>query len=220
VQTIALLSGGMDSCVLLAYLIAQHKDTAALSVHYGQRHVRELDAARKIAAHFAVEHHVLDLVCLRPLLKGSSQTDDAVCVPEGHYAEDTMKLTVVPNRNMILLSIAGAWALSRGATAISYAAHAGDHTIYPDCRPAFVAAMNRAFGLCDWKAIRVDVPFQFMSKGEIACLGKKLQAPFELTWTCYKGQERPCEQCGACQERAEAFGCAGMRDPLLGKESR
>ena len=143
-KTVLIYSGGLDSTVLLYELLAQGDDVAALSVDYGQRHRREIDAAQSIAASLGVEHRVADLSGIRGLLAGSSQTSDDVDVPEGHYAEESMKATVVPNRNMIMLSLAVGWAISRKADRVAYAAHGGDHAIYPDCRAEFVDALARA----------------------------------------------------------------------------
>ena len=137
-DTIAIYSGGLDSTVLLYYLKWMGMDVGALGINYGQRHVKELDAAAVICDVLGIPYQIADLSTLRPLLKGSSQTSADVPVPEGHYAAESMKLTVVPNRNMLMLSVAGAWAMSmEGVGMIAYAAHAGDHDIYWDCRPPF-----------------------------------------------------------------------------------
>lgn len=225
-KMVVVLSGGMDSAVLLYDCLKAGHEVAALSVHYGQRHSTELISAQwlvnAVARHprYAKQllaYHVVDLHGLRSVMKGSSQTDAGVAVPHGRYDDDVMKKTVVPNRNMLLLSVAGALAVSVGAEAIAYGAHAGDHAIYPDCRPAFVAAMDTALGLCDYVPLRMHVPFLDMSKGDIAKLGLALGVPFELTWTCYEGDREhgPCGKCGACVERAEAFSFADATDPLV-----
>jgi 7-cyano-7-deazaguanine synthase len=125
-----------------------------------------------------------------------------------------MKLTVVPNRNMVMLAVATAWAVSAKCEAVAYGCHAGDHTIYPDCRPEFTEAMEGAMLLCDFVPVRLDRPFLHMTKGQIARLGVALGVPYEQTWTCYEGADQPCGKCGACQERAEAFAYAGVNDPL------
>lgn len=213
-RAVICLSGGMDSAVLLYHLLDQGHEVSALSVHYGQRHSRELLAAEQVAARAGVPWQLVDLSVVKPLLKGSSQTDE-IPVPHGHYAEATMKQTVVPNRNMILLSLAIALAVSLRAEAVAYAAHAGDHTIYPDCRPEFVDAMDRAAHLCDWQPVSILRPFVMWTKGAIAQRGIELGVPFELTWTCYEGMAMPCGLCGACTERAEAFVYAGVADPAL-----
>lgn len=124
-----------------------------------------------------------------------------------------MKLTVVPNRNMILLALAGAWAVSTKSEAIAYAAHAGDHAIYPDCRPEFAEAMQGALLLCDWHPVRIARPFLAMSKADLVKLGAELGVPFALTWSCYKGGDKHCGKCGTCVERREAFELAGVPDP-------
>lgn len=215
-KTVVCYSGGLDSTVLLYHLKAQGHQVRALSVDYGQRHRKELDAAGKIAWLLGVEHKVADLSGIRGLLAGSSQTDDTVEVPDGHYAEESMKLTVVPNRNMILLALAGAWAVSTRSDAVAYAAHGGDHAVYPDCRPEFAQAMAVALGLCDWHAPKLLRPFVQptpLGKHDVARLGYDLEVPLAETWSCYKGGELHCGTCGTCTERREAFALAGLTDP-------
>jgi 7-cyano-7-deazaguanine synthase len=159
---------------------------------------------------------MIDLSGLAPqLFKGSSQTDPTVAVPEGHYAEENMKLTVVPNRNMILLSLAIARAISIGSTKVFYGAHAGDHAIYPDCRPEFVRSMQTAAALCDWKQVDILAPYSDRTKVEILKRGMECGTPYAETWTCYVGGAEPCGKCGSCQERAEAFAKNGLIDPLV-----
>jgi 7-cyano-7-deazaguanine synthase len=212
-NVILIHSGGMDSTVLLYQLRSEGRGVRCLSVDYGQRHRRELDAARLICGDLGVESRVADLRGVAPLLAGSSLTSPELAVPEGHYADESMRLTVVPNRNMLMLSLGIAWAVSTKSDAVAYAAHSGDHTIYPDCRPEFIAAMREAAALCDWRRIELLAPFAGMDKADIARLGAKLGVPFEKTWTCYKGLERHCGRCGACVERREAFSRAGLLDP-------
>jgi len=186
----------------------------ALSVHYGQRHVKELSAAKRIAGRlFGVEWREANLSDLQPFLEGSSQTSPEIPVPHGHYTEESMKQTIVPNRNMLMLSIAIAWAISSKFESVAYAAHAGDHAIYPDCREPFVAAMTEAARLCDWHPVIILRPFITMTKAEIVRLGAGLGVPFGETWSCYEGGEVHCGQCGTCQERVWAFQAAGIPDP-------
>ena len=116
---------------------------------------------------------------------------------------------------MFLLASAAAVALSRNTDRLAYGAHSGDHTIYPDCRPEFVEAMQAAFGLCDWKQIELYAPYLELHKGEVCKRGVELGVRFDLTWTCYVGGDKPCGQCGSCTERAEAFAFAEANDPLL-----
>jgi 7-cyano-7-deazaguanine synthase len=212
-KVVAIYSGGMDSTVLLYHLRSQGYDVRALSVDYGQRHRKELDSARSICHMVGISHEVADLRGITHLLKGNSLTASEIEVPEGHYAEESMKVTIVPNRNMIMLSVAIGYAISLGAQYVAYGAHAGDHTIYPDCRPEFAAALNTAALLADWHQVELLRPFVRLTKSEIAKRGAELNVPFELTWSCYKGGERHCGLCGTCVERAEAFNLAGLQDP-------
>jgi 7-cyano-7-deazaguanine synthase len=217
-KCVLILSGGMDSGTLLFDLMEQGYDIHALTVNYGQRHAKEIECAKKLAEICGVEHQVIDLSSLAPqLFKGSSQTDPSVKVPEGHYAEETMKLTVVPNRNMILLSLAVAYAISSKASKVFYGAHAGDHAIYPDCRPEFVKAMQTAAALCDWKQVDILAPYSALTKVGILKRGLECGVPYEETWTCYVGDAEPCGKCGSCQERAEAFAENHHADPLIRK---
>lgn len=149
----------------------------------------------------------------KSIFPGSSQTSEDVPVPEGHYAEESMKATVVPNRNMVLLSLATAWAVSLKAQYVAYAAHAGDHAIYPDCRPEFFGHLGEAIRRCDWHKVEPLSPFIRMTKSQIVKEGDKLQVPFERTYSCYKGGEKHCGKCGTCVERREAFSLAGVPDP-------
>lgn len=212
-KTILILSGGLDSTVLLYKLKAEGRDVKALSINYGQRHSKELEFAKKTCAKLGVEHQIVDLSSLKPLLGGSSQTDANVVVPDGHYAAENMKLTVVPNRNSIMLNVAAAWAISEKADTIAYGAHAGDHQIYPDCREEFVDALNKTLALADWHVVQIERPFIHISKTDVVKLGSKLNVPFVETWSCYKGGEISCGTCGTCYERRESFIEAGVVDP-------
>ena len=213
-QKIVLIhSGGLDSTVLLYYLVAAGHDVSTLSVHYGQRHARELDAATTLAAGLGVRHEMADLRAVASLLAGSSLTSTDIAVPEGHYAEESMKATVVPNRNMLLLAVAAARAIGQKADAIAYAAHGGDHAIYPDCRPEFADAMRHAIGLADWHRLELLRPFVYLTKADIVRRGAALAVPFAATWSCYQGGDLHCGRCGTCIERREAFHLAGVPDP-------
>lgn len=213
-DTIALLSGGMDSTVLVAALVDQGRAVDAVSILYGQRHRCELYAATMVARHYNIRHDVIDIANVGSMLGGSALTDD-IDVPDGHYAEDSMRATVVPNRNAILLAIAAGVAVARGAQVVATAVHAGDHFVYPDCRPAFIEAIDRAFriGTEGFGAIGVEAPFSAMGKHDICRLGHTLHVPLELTWSCYKGADEHCGTCGTCVERMEAFELAGVADP-------
>lgn len=211
-KTILIYSGGLDSTALLYRLLRQDCTVRALGVNYGQRHLKELEAARRICEMREVEFRVADVSGLQPLLSGSALTSPEVEVPEGYYTDETMKATVVPNRNMLLLAVAIAWAVSSEFDGVAYAAHAGDHAIYPDCRPEFIEALSRAAELCHYRPIEIHRPFIHKTKAEIVKLGHELEVPFELTWSCYRGGEIHCGQCGTCTERAEAFLKAGVPD--------
>jgi 7-cyano-7-deazaguanine synthase len=212
-KIILIYSGGLDSTVLLYHFHMEGHVVYALSVDYGQRHRCELTFAEEICRRLKVNHKVADLSPILPLLAGSSLTSPDIEVAEGHYTHASMKSTVVPNRNMILLSIATGYALSVGAEKVAYAAHSGDHAIYPDCRNEFADAMAEAIRLCDWKTIELLRPFVGWTKADIVRRGAALGVPFEKTWSCYKGESVHCGRCGTCIERREAFDLANLEDP-------
>jgi len=213
-RVVVLLSGGMDSTVLLAHERALGRETIALNICYGQRHVREIDAAAKVAEFYNAEYHFVNLP--PEIWEGSSSSQilkNEVPVPHGHYADESMKTTVVPNRNMMLLSVAAAVAISKKCQFVGYAAHAGDHAIYPDCRSSFILPMQEALRQCDWSPIELEAPFVASTKADIVRLGHELRAPFELTYSCYEGRRLHCGKCGTCTERKEAFELANVADP-------
>lgn len=202
---IVVLSGGMDSTVALATAARTSGDVEALSFHYGQRHERELEAARNIARHYGVRHRIVDI---EGLLSGSALLGHGD-VPEGHYADDTMAATVVPGRNLLFASAAIAQA--RPGDALWFGVHAGDHPIYPDCRPEF---WHRLTALAaDAYDVDIRTPFIESPKSYIAQQGARLGAPLDLSWSCYQGKDVHCGRCGTCVERAEAFALAKVADP-------
>jgi 7-cyano-7-deazaguanine synthase len=208
-----LYSGGLDSTALLYHLLSQHYGVRCLGVDYGQRHRRELECAGTIAERAGSPFRVVNLQSLNPLLQGSSLTAPDVPVPDGHYTDQRMKITVVPNRNMIMLAVATGWAISSKDDAVAFAAHAGDHPIYPDCRPEFADALERAIDLCNWTTVKLLRPFIGKTKAEVVKIGAGCRAPLELTWSCYKGGNIHCGTCGTCVERKEAFELAQVPDP-------
>lgn len=212
-----LLSGGMDSTTLAHYLRSQGvKELHCLSVNYGQRHeVEVLYATFQARVVQAVQHRVVDLRSLGNLLGGSALTSPKVAVPEGHYAAESMRSTVVPNRNMIMLSIAAGYASTRKLDLVGYAAHAGDHFIYPDCRPPFVDALRTTleYAMEGFHVPRLVAPFLNLTKAQIVTVGDSLGIRWDRTWSCYNGRERHCGKCGTCVERREAFAVAGVKDP-------
>lgn len=196
-----LLSGGIDSAVVLANEIAHGRTPrACVAFDYGQRHHRELGAAVEVARYYAVPLTVLRLPAR--LLAGSALTG-AGEVPVGlHYADPGQSATVVPNRNLVFLALAAAEAVRAGASEVLFGAHAGDAAVYPDCRPEFVAAADKVFRLACGVAVRA--PLLAMDKRGVVALGRRLGVPFPLTWSCYLGADEPCSKCGACVERYEA----------------
>jgi len=212
-KTVAILSGGLDSTVMVWKLIADRHKVKALGFNYGQRHVRELLHAREVAARLGIEFRDVDLTSITPLLAGSALTSPEVPVPDDEYKVETIKVLVVPNRNMIMLAVATGWATSLKYDSVSYAAHAGDHEVYPDCRPEFTDALGEAIRLSAMREVNLLRPFVEMSKAEIVRLGHELGVPFELTWSCYKGDQVHCGTCPTCVERKRAFRDAQVTDP-------
>ncbi len=211
------VSGGLDSVTLAHSLAADGTTLLVLSFDYGQRHAKELELAARCADRLHAEHHVVDLRSVGALLTGSALTDATVEVPEGHYTDASMAATVVANRNAIMLSVAIGVAVARHADAVATAVHAGDHTVYPDCRPEFIAAIEHEALVANEGFIRdgfrVLAPFLDVSKTEIVRRGVALGVPFAETWSCYVGSELHCGRCGTCVERREAFELAGAVDP-------
>lgn len=210
-DSIIILSGGMDSVTLLHY----RKDRIALAVSfdYGSNHnAREIECARKQCEMLGIEHLVIPLEFMGKHFK-SSLLEGAEKIPEGHYADDNMKSTVVPFRNGIMLSIACGLAESRGLLHVMMANHGGDHAIYPDCRPEFVASMSDAMRNGTYEGVDILAEFTNITKSDIARLGKRLGVDYSLTYSCYKGGEKHCGKCGTCVERKEAMAQAGIEDP-------
>ncbi|WP_404366465.1 7-cyano-7-deazaguanine synthase QueC [Marinobacter sp.] len=210
---VVIYSGGMDSFTLLHRAISRGFSVHALSFDYGQRHVRELDCARSVCQKAGVPHQIIDITSLGAVMAGSALTGGTV-VPEGHYAEESMKATVVPNRNMILLSLATGYAVTNEASAVWYGAHGGDHAIYPDCRPEFVERMDAVCRIANYQPVRIEAPYIAADKTQILAEGLAMGLDYGETWTCYNGRKLACGRCGSCQERLEAFANHGLRDPL------
>ena len=214
-KAVVIVSGGMDSVTLAYQLKHEGDDLTMISFDYGQRHGKELGMASWHADKLAASSFLLDISGIQPLLKGSALTDD-IEVPHGHYAEDSMKLTVVPNRNAIMLSIAWGVACSQGADILACGVHAGDHHVYPDCRPEFIENLNSALRVGTdghrSEGLELYAPFIHKTKTDIAAVGGELGVPYEMTWTCYEGLDLHCGKCGACTERKEAFRDSGVPD--------
>lgn len=213
-KTLVVCSGGLDS-VTLAYKTAKEYELSCLlSFDYGQRHKKEIAFAQQCAEDLNAPHQIIDISNIGNMLNGSALTDN-VEVPNGHYAEEAMKITVVPNRNAIMLSIAYGIASVQGLDAIATAVHGGDHFIYPDCRPDFIHAFSNMQNLAleGISNITLHTPFLTLSKSDIAKEAESLSVPIEKTWSCYKGQEIHCGRCGTCVERIEACTLANIKDP-------
>ncbi len=217
--SVVLLSGGMDSATCLALAARDRPPVHALTVVYGQRHLREIRSARRLGRRYAVARHVVLDLPLGPLLD-SALTRSGRPLPGARRRGGSIPTTYVPARNTILLAVALGYAESEGCGAIYYGANAVDYSGYPDCRPEFVRAFARLArlatraGVEGGRTIRVVAPLLHRSKGDIVRLGDRLGVPWELTWSCYAGGERPCGLCDACRLRARGFRQAGRTDPL------
>ena len=208
-----LLSGGMDSVTALYDALRTHEVVACLSFDYGSKHNScEIPLARQHAQIHGISHHTVVLDFMDRLFK-SDLLRSGGAIPDGHYAAASMLQTVVPFRNGIMLAVAAGFAESIGAAGVVIAAHAGDHTIYPDCREPFLRAMGEAMGEGTYAKIQLLRPFVAMDKAGIARRGAELGVDFAATWSCYKGGKFHCGVCGTCVERREAFLLAGLADP-------
>ena len=222
-KALVLFSGGLDSTTCLALAVEKYgaDEVLALSVSYGQKHTKEIDAAKAVAAYYGVKLKTLDLAAIFAdsdcsLLKGSTQE-----VPKESYAEQLAGTdgkpvsTYVPVRNGLFLSSAASIALSNGCEVILYGAHADDAAgnAYPDCSQDFNDAINQAIWLGSGKQLRVEAPFVGKTKADVVAEGLRLHAPYHLTWSCYEGGEKPCGLCGTCRDRAAAFAANGIADP-------
>ena len=215
-ETIVICSGGLDSVSLAHKVAAEHKLRGLLSFDYGQRHAKEVEFAAACAKRLHVPHKIVDIRAIGAALSGSALTDD-IDVPDGHYAEETMKLTIVPNRNAIMLTIGFGMAAAEKVDAVAAAVHGGDHFIYPDCRPDFINAFQamQDQALDGYADVRLYTPYVNGSKADIVTDGARYDTPFAETWSCYKGGAQHCGRCGTCVERREAFHLAGVVDPTF-----
>lgn len=220
-KAVVLLSGGLDSTTVLAHAISQGHEVVALTVQYGQRHSREINSAKAVARHYGIKQHVmldLDLSYLRK----SALTSGEVEVPVRESAEgigDEIPVTYVPARNMLMLSLAAGLCETEGGEAIFIGANAVDFSGYPDCRPEFFRAFEEVLRVgtkagAEGRPIRIEAPILRMSKADIVRLARKLNAPLELTWSCYNGGEAACGHCESCLLRLKGFEEAGEKDPV------
>lgn len=209
----------MDSTTLLYDLRNQGHECRCIVFDYGQRHRVELPHACNIARDLGVRYVCMDLRSLAAILPGNALTDLAKDLPQGNFADGSMKANIVPNRNMILLSIAIGHAIAHKCDAVSYAAQTGEavagESIYYDCRPAFVNAMRHAASICDEHGVDLVVPYRHLTKANIIHIGTRLGVPYEKTYSCYAGGEKHCGICGACTKRQLGFFAAGVKDPTV-----
>jgi len=214
-KTLIALSGGLDSATVLAYYQNLDHDVETVGFYYGSKHNKfENRCASALAAYYDVSFTLLNLEGFMKDFKSSLMIGGGE-IPEGHYADESMKQTVVPGRNLIFGSILAGIAESRGCDAIALGVHAGDHAIYPDCRPAFITALSSAVFWSTEGKVQVLTPFLEEDKAYIVKCGLGLLVPYELTRTCYKDQLEPCGKCGSCVERAEAFAANSTVDPVV-----
>ena len=212
-KIVVVYSGGMDSFTLINFALKQDHEVSAISFDYGQKHRKELDSATDFCKSRSISLEVSNISGIKPLLKGSALTDN-IEVPRGHYEDQTMKMTVVPNRNMIMISLSIAYAISIDFEEVWYGAHSGDHSIYPDCRPEFLESVNKTSKLANYESIEIRAPFINLSKSEILSKGLGMNLDYSQTWTCYEGKVQACGKCGACVERLEAFEANNEKDPI------
>ena len=209
-DSVIILSGGMDSTTMLYEY--RERIALALSFDYGSNHnAREIPFARLHCERLGIPHAVIPLDFMGRYFK-SSLLEGADAIPEGHYEDENMRSTVVPFRNGIMLSIAVGIAESNDLRYVMMANHGGDHTIYPDCTPAFVDAFGRAAQAGTYVGVQLLSPYTHITKGAIACRGKALGIDYAETWSCYKGSAKHCGKCGTCVERREALAEAGIED--------
>lgn len=223
-KALVLFSGGLDSTTCLAMAVDKYgsDNVIALSVTYGQKHIKEMEAAEKVAEFYGVERLTLDFSAMFEWSDCSLLSHSDKAIPHEEYVKQLDKTdgnpvsTYVPFRNGLFLSGAAAVAISRGCGEIYYGAHADDAAgnAYPDCSEEFNAAINTAIYIGSGKALKVVAPFVGKTKADVVAVGLKLKVPYELTWSCYEGGDKPCGQCGTCLDRKKAFELNGVKDPL------
>ena len=223
-KALVLFSGGVDSSTCLAMAVKKYgsENVTALSIFYGQKHDREISAADAVAEFYGVEHIKLDLSLIFDFSDCSLLSRSEEEIPHESYAEQLEKTdgapvsTYVPFRNGLFISAAASVAISKGCGIIFYAAHADDAAgnAYPDCSDSFNKAMNEAVWLGSGNQVKIEAPFVGMTKAQVVKTGLELGVPYELTWSCYEGGEKPCGVCGTCRDRIAAFEANGVHDPL------
>lgn len=218
-KAMVIYSGGADSYTTLMHVIDAGIEVEAVSVDYGQRHSIELEYAKAVCEELGIHHHIVDLRSLRDLLSNSALTSDME-MPTGHYQAEHMRQTVVPNRNAILINVAAGIALNREIYHLYTGVHAGDHYIYPDCRPEFIARQAAVLTISMERPVQLMAPFVNVDKAELMRRGVQLGLDYGKAWTCYdpqtvEGQVVACGKCGACVERKESVEASGATDSMV-----
>jgi len=217
-KAIVIYSGGLDSTVLLYYAVKMYgkENVGAISFDYGSKHNnKELDCAIWNCKKLDIPHILFHLQSIGENFK-STLLEGGDRIPYGHYAEENMKRTVVPQRNGIMMLIGAGYAESVGASQVLIGSHAGDHFVYLDCRPEYNRTINMLVEYGSGNKVSIKAPFNKLMKWDIVKRGKELKVDFSRTWSCYEGKSVPCGKCGTCTEREEAFRKAGVEDPLVG----
>lgn len=221
-KAVIVLSGGLDSSTLAYYLHEKGYELICISFNYGQKQVRELESAAYITRQLNGIHHIIDLAFMNQYLQSSSLINAALNNPKENYAKENMLVTVVPNRNTMMLSLAWTIACANQAKAVAFGPHKGDNYVYADCRPDYFNALNLALrlGTIDSRDenLQLIAPFIDFTKAEIIQTGQKLGVPFAATWSCYDGQKQHCGKCGTCRQRKQAFIEAEITDPTEYKD--
>ena len=211
-KILVIYSGGLDSYTLLNKALVDNESVEAITFNYGQKHYKEIEYAKKACDELAIKHEIVNLD-LENILDSSALVGDSE-IPKGNYDKEKMKQTVVPNRNMIMISVAASLAIKNNCDYLWYAAHAGDHEIYPDCRPEFIKKLGDVLSICDYQEIKFEAPFMNFTKQQIVAEGLKMNLNYKNAWTCYVGGEKPCLKCSSCLERISAFAANNTIDPL------
>lgn len=224
-KALVLVSGGIDSTTCLAMAADKYgkEHVVGLSMYYGQKHTREMEAAKKIAEYYEIDYIEMDLAKIFSYSDCSLLAHSEREVPHESYADQLKETkgipvsTYVPFRNGLFLSTAASIAIAKGCEVIYYGVHADDAAgnAYPDCSQAFHEAMRQAIYLGSGKQVSIEAPFVNCTKAEVVKKGLELKAPYDLTWSCYEGLDKPCEECGTCRDRAEAFRLNGVADPAF-----
>lgn len=218
-KAVAIVSGGIDSSTMIYDMKNRGLAVYALTFNYGQLHKKEIYFAEIITNKLGVaDWQVVEVPKLSDILKSALTEKSASGIPHEHYTHESQKATIVPNRNMIFLSIAAGYAQSIGAQSVWYAAHHNDSAIYPDCRPEFVNHLRSAILAATEYQVALSAPYIDKTKADIVCIGRGLNVPYQYTWSCYEGTDRPCLSCGTCRERTEAFMLNDIKDPFLTEE--